>query len=146
MKTFTLQNIVRSTLSHISYRLTLSLLFLLVGAVMSITVPSDGVINITAYVLDPGLNHNMPIITTPATFCSEISTPKVRLVKTASMAGTGAVGDVITYTFTVTNTGNVPLSTATIADAKLSLTALVVTPSSLAPAAIGTATATYTVT
>ncbi|NBB23444.1 hypothetical protein GVN20_29100, partial [Runella sp. CRIBMP] len=44
---------------------------------MSITVPSDGVINITAYVLDPGLSHNVPIITTPATFCSTLQSSQI---------------------------------------------------------------------
>ncbi len=74
------------------------------------------------------------------------NTPKLQLVKTASLAGTGVVNDVITYTFTVTNTGNVPLNTLSLADAKLGLTNLAVTPSTLAPAGIGTATATYTIT
>jgi hypothetical protein len=33
-------------------------------------------------------------------------TPRIALVKTAAVGGTGKVGDVITYTFAVTNTGN----------------------------------------
>jgi hypothetical protein len=32
-------------------------------------------------------------------------TPRIALVKTAAVGGTGKVGDVITYTFAVTNTG-----------------------------------------
>jgi hypothetical protein len=35
-------------------------------------------------------------------------TPRIALVKTAAVGGTGKVGDVITYTF-VTNTGNTTL-------------------------------------
>jgi hypothetical protein len=36
-------------------------------------------------------------------------TPRIALVKTAAVGGTGKVGDVITYTFAVTNTGKLPL-------------------------------------
>jgi hypothetical protein len=36
-------------------------------------------------------------------------TPRIALVKTAAVGGTGKVGDVITYTFAVTNTGTLPL-------------------------------------
>ncbi|AXE17864.1 hypothetical protein DR864_09020 [Runella rosea] len=75
-----------------------------------------------------------------------IQNPQVRLVKLAAMGGTGAVGDVITYSFTVTNTGNVTLTNLSIDDVKLSLNNLVVSPSTLAPNATGTATATYTIT
>jgi hypothetical protein len=35
-------------------------------------------------------------------------TPRIALVKTAAVGGTGKVGDVITYTFAVTNTGTLP--------------------------------------
>lgn len=43
--------------------------------------------------------------------------PAIQLYKTiANVSGTGAVGDVITYSFEVTNTGNVTLSNVTVSD------------------------------
>ncbi|MGV8851438.1 MAG: DUF7507 domain-containing protein [Rhodoglobus sp.] len=64
-------------------------------------------------------------------------------------AGTGAVGDVITYSFRAQNTGNVTLSAVTIADPLAGLSALVYTwPGAsgvLAPGQSVTAVATYTI-
>ncbi|KDN53804.1 hypothetical protein FEM21_31210 [Flavobacterium seoulense] len=48
--------------------------------------------------------------------------PKIALVKTASIAGSGAKGDVITYTFTVTNTGNTTLTNVVVTDPMIGLT------------------------
>ena len=42
--------------------------------------------------------------------------PGIALIKTASVGGTGAVGDIITYRFAVTNTGNVELNDINISD------------------------------
>ncbi|WP_156758937.1 DUF7507 domain-containing protein, partial [Microbacterium karelineae] len=46
------------------------------------------------------------------------SAPSIDLVKTGGLddAATGRVGDVVTYTFTATNTGNVTLTDVSIAD------------------------------
>ncbi|MDQ2068251.1 hypothetical protein Q9295_17980, partial [Xinfangfangia sp. CPCC 101601] len=73
--------------------------------------------------------------------------PGIALVKAGVAGGAGGLGDTITYTFTVTNTGNVTLNGVTVTDPLPGLNP--VTPASiasLAPGATDTFTATYTIT
>ncbi|KRB59177.1 gliding motility-associated C-terminal domain-containing protein [Flavobacterium sp. Root186] len=68
------------------------------------------------------------------------------LIKGGQLTGTGGAGSVINYNFTVRNTGNVILTNVEITDPMLTTTAILVTPSTLAPGETGTAAASYTVT
>jgi gliding motility-associated-like protein/uncharacterized repeat protein (TIGR01451 family) len=72
-----------------------------------------------------------------------IQSPAIAITKTADPTTYDAVGDVITYTLVVTNTGNVTLTGVQVTDP---LTGLSVTVASLAPGASETFTETYTIT
>src|SRR5690606_30156152 len=65
-----------------------------------------------------------------------------------SFAKTGVLsadGNTVTYTFTVTNTGNVTMSDVTVDDPKIT-GAITLDETTLAPGEIATGTATYTIT
>ena len=82
-----------------------------------------------------------------ATVTTITQTPAIALVKTASVSGTGILGDVITYTFTVTNTGNTTLTNILVTDPMVGLTISGNPITSLAAGASSSAiTGTYTIT
>jgi uncharacterized repeat protein (TIGR01451 family) len=76
-----------------------------------------------------------------------VAAPNLTFGKT--VAGTAALGSVLTYSFTLNNTGNVTLTGVGVADALVGLSALSYVwpgaPGVLAPGQTATATATYTV-
>ncbi|GAA4107674.1 hypothetical protein GCM10022393_03180 [Aquimarina addita] len=77
----------------------------------------------------------------------DIADPELTLTKLATnVSGSGAVNDVITYTFSVENTGDTIISDITIDDPLTGSVDLPITPAILAPGEIGTATATYVIT
>ncbi|WP_163410160.1 PKD domain-containing protein [Flavobacterium ajazii] len=90
---------------------------------------------------DPTLIGDNDPTVTPVTQFKELT-----LIKGGQLTGSGGVGSVINYNFTVRNTGNVILTNVEITDPMLSSSSITVTPSTLAPGATGTATASYTVT
>jgi uncharacterized repeat protein (TIGR01451 family) len=72
---------------------------------------------------------------------------EIAIVKTAVVGGTGSVGDEITYTFTVENTGNVTLTDVTVTDPLPNLSVISpATVASMVPGDIEIFTATYTIT
>ncbi|WP_282296333.1 OmpA family protein [Stenotrophomonas sp. PS02289] len=75
--------------------------------------------------------------------------PQLALDKSASPTQVSAAGEVITYTFLVTNPGNVTVDNISVTDLKpgmSALTCLPAAPFTLAPGASASCTATYTVT
>ncbi|WP_218841472.1 DUF7507 domain-containing protein, partial [Winogradskyella costae] len=87
---------------------------------------------------------NDPTITPIVQDAALTLTKTVAITTDASPTGT-SLGDVLTYTFSVTNTGNVTVDNITIADAFTGTTGLAISPSSLVPGATGTVTVTYTI-
>ncbi|QIM22631.1 DUF11 domain-containing protein [Phycicoccus sp. HDW14] len=125
-------------------------------AVSHIVTQADvdsGAVNNTASVSGRAPNG---VTTTGTSSTSTPLPPAPRLSLTKAVAdvtdvntnGVTDPGDRIRYTFTVTNTGNVTLSTLTVTDAKLGLSAVACTTGSLAPGATATCTTSpvYTVT
>ena len=70
--------------------------------------------------------------------------PSITADKATTTTGYSAVGEVIPYTYAITNTGNVPINNLVVADARIAAVNCPVT--SLAPGASTTCTADYTIT
>ena len=78
-------------------------------------------------------------VTIPAT-----QTPAIKLVKSASVTSFSAAGTQITYSYLVTNTGNVTLTPVGVTDPMTGLSSVSCPDSTLTPGASETCTATYT--
>ncbi|SDH67923.1 LPXTG-motif cell wall anchor domain-containing protein/conserved repeat domain-containing protein [Agrococcus jejuensis] len=77
-----------------------------------------------------GLNPNQVAVTSTASATQTIPpAPALNLSKTGTLAqgATGRVGDLVTYSFSATNTGNVTLSGVTITDPHVGLSSIVYT-------------------
>ncbi|WP_426625741.1 DUF7507 domain-containing protein [Leifsonia sp. McL0607] len=101
----------------------------------------------------PPASAGGPVTSAPSSAVVAISeSPALSLAKTASPLHASAAGQTITYSFAVTNTGDVTVNGITIAEGAFSGTGTAPTPTcpagaaALAPGATVTCTATYTVT
>ena len=115
--------------------------------------PNDGFTGtdqFTYQIFDAG----SPVATDVATvyiIIEESPVSKLQFVKTAELNDENQdafaqVGETITYTFTVTNTGNTSVSDIVISDERLEVSGLELNPATLTPGESGTATAVYTIT
>ena len=109
---------------------------------------AGSVVNIaTAAGTDPGgatVTDPSDPVTVPA-----VQTPELTTVKSSTTVDYAVVGDVIDYTITVTNTGNVTVDAVDVTDPNAdpgSIVCVPATPLTLAPGEFTTCTATHTVT
>ena len=90
---------------------------------------------------------NCSSVTSIIVVSAPAAAPAIALVKTASVSGTAVLGDVITYTFTVTNTGNTILTNIVVSDP---MVGLLISGSPIASLAVGASssviTGTFTIT
>jgi uncharacterized repeat protein (TIGR01451 family) len=84
--------------------------------------------------------------TSSVTICGPTASPKITLLKSANVSAYSGAGTVVTYSYKVTNTGNVTLKPVTVTDPMSGLSAVSCPATQLAPAASETCTATYTTT
>jgi uncharacterized repeat protein (TIGR01451 family) len=73
-------------------------------------------------------------------------TPSISVVKSANIASFSAAGTLVTYTYKVTNTGNVDFNLVSVTDPMGGLSAMTCSATALAPTASLVCTATYTTT
>jgi uncharacterized repeat protein (TIGR01451 family)/LPXTG-motif cell wall-anchored protein len=94
-----------------------------------------------------GVPPSGPAVTdTDTETVTAIAGPAIQVVKSASPSNVTAVGQTVTYSFAVTNTGNVSLSSVGVTDPHVGLSPITCPSTSIVPAATMTCTATYVVT
>src|SRR5262249_13210688 len=86
----------------------------------------------------------LPLTAKSSVTVSAVDAPAVSVVKSSDTPSFAAPGVVITYTYTVTNTGNVTLSPVTVTDPMPGLSPLECSIDELAPGDSTSCTATYT--
>jgi uncharacterized repeat protein (TIGR01451 family) len=117
----------------------------------------NGSITDTGTVRGTPPNSNKPVCATSTATVTATQAPGISVIKTASLPSVSTVGQTVTYTFTITNTGNVTLHNVDVSDAQSppsnhsSLSPIACTTGIngdivLAPGEADTCSATYTVT
>jgi len=86
-----------------------------------------------------------PVTDTGSATVTVASSPSINVVKSALPTSVSAAGQVVAYSFLVTNTGNVTLTAVVVSDPLPDLSAVSCPATVLAPAGLMTCTATYTV-
>ena len=104
------------------------------------------IVNTATATATPPTGAGGPVSDTDLNTVTVTRSPAIDLQKTASPTNVAHAGDVVTYSFVVTNNGNVTLHGVSVADPKPGLSAVSCPSTSLAPTASITCTATYTVT
>ncbi len=87
-----------------------------------------------------------PVTDTASATVTATRTPSIDVVKSASPTAVTSAGQIVAYSFVVTNTGNVTLTSVAVNDPLPGLSAVSCPGSTLAPAEAMTCTASYTVT
>lgn len=87
-----------------------------------------------------------PVTTQDSVVLPPSQAPGISLAKAADGTAPLTIGSVITYSFVVTNTGNLTLTNVTITDPLVGLSPITCPGTTLAPSEVMTCTATYTVT
>jgi large repetitive protein len=72
--------------------------------------------------------------------------PELELIKQGVLSGNGSVGDIVTFNFTIINTGNVPIFNVSITDAMLSSNPISVSPRNISPGGSAIASVEYSLT
>jgi len=98
-----------------------------------------------------GIKQSVPVAIGDDIACTITNTgptpdPSIKVVKSASITGFAAPDTAVTYTYTVTNTGNDTLDPVTVTDPMTGLSAISCPRTSLAPKAVEACTATYSTT
>ena len=108
-------------------------------------IDAGGVTNLATATGTPPPGAGGPVSDSDSETVTAVDAPSIQIVKTAAPLTVAAAGDAVAYSFVVTNTGNVTLTSVGVADPLPGLSAVVCPVASLAPGASTTCTATYSV-